>query len=52
MYEKVLARNTKLPVYPCIGNHDVYGWTPKQDASADLDFGKKIALDGLSSPQR
>jgi hypothetical protein len=25
MYEKVLAENTRLPVYPCIGNYDVYG---------------------------
>src|SRR6266498_5347404 len=26
IYERVLAQNTKLAVYPCIGNHDVYGW--------------------------
>jgi 3',5'-cyclic-AMP phosphodiesterase len=52
MYERVLAENTKLPVYPCIGNHDVYGWTTKQDTSADLDFGKRMALDRLKLTER
>ncbi len=52
MYEKVLAQNTKLPVYPCIGNHDVYGWTTKEASSNDPEFGKQMALDRLRLKQR
>jgi 3',5'-cyclic AMP phosphodiesterase CpdA len=51
-YERVLAANTKLPVYPCIGNHDVYGWTTKAADPADPDFGKAMALDRLKMKSR
>jgi 3',5'-cyclic AMP phosphodiesterase CpdA len=51
-YDKVLAGNTRLPVYPCIGNHDVYGWTVKQPPTADVEFGKAMALDRLKLKQR
>ena len=52
LYDKVLAENTKLPVYPCIGNHDVYGWTTKEASPDDPDFGKAMALDRLKLEQR
>ena len=51
-YEKTLAENTQLPTFPCIGNHDVYGWTTKTASPADKDFGKAMALDRLKLKQR
>jgi 3',5'-cyclic AMP phosphodiesterase CpdA len=52
VYEKVLAENTKLETFPCIGNHDVYGWTTKEASPTDPDFGKTMALDRLRLKQR
>jgi len=52
MYGKILADNTKLKTYPCIGNHDVWGWSAKDDYSAAKDFGKPIALERLGLKER
>ena len=30
MYDKILADNTKLKTYAVIGNHDVWGWSAKE----------------------
>lgn len=48
LYERVLSQNTKLPVYPVLGNHDIWGWSVKEplDESAP-GFGKALALDRL-----
>lgn len=51
-YERVLAANTKLPVYPCIGNHDVFGWTTKVADPTDPAFGKAMPLDRLKLKSR
>ena len=53
MYGRILADNTKLKTYACIGNHDVWGWSAKEaDYSAEKDFGKPIALDRLGLKDR
>jgi predicted MPP superfamily phosphohydrolase len=52
MYGKILADNTRLKTYPCIGNHDVWGWSAKTDYSAEKDFGKPIALERLGMKDR
>jgi predicted MPP superfamily phosphohydrolase len=52
VYDKVLAANTKLDTFPCIGNHDVYGWTVKEPPANDAEFGKAMALDRLKLKQR
>lgn len=53
LYERVLRENTKLPVYPIIGNHDVWGWgLPDQVPPATVDYGKAMALDRLQLRQR
>lgn len=48
LYQSILKRENKLPVYNCIGNHDIYGWynTP-QDVSDPL-YGKAWALKELN----
>jgi 3',5'-cyclic AMP phosphodiesterase CpdA len=51
-YEKTLAENTRLPTFPCIGNHDVYGWTTQTASPSDKDFGKAMALDRLKLKER
>lgn len=47
LYEKTTTANTKLPTYPCIGNHDVFGLTAKVPPKSDPMFGKAMALDRL-----
>ena len=50
LYDKVLWENTKLKTYPVLGNHDVWGWTAKDDYSAESGYGKALALDRLKLP--
>jgi len=38
----------KYPWYPCLGNHDVLGWSPREKvASCDPHYGKKLILESL-----
>jgi Icc protein len=46
-YDKVLAENTRLKIYPVLGNHDVWGWSAKDAWDTEPGFGKQIALDRL-----
>ena len=49
LYQKILERNTKLKVYPVVGNHDVFGWGTK-DPTIPEDapgYGKAMAMDRL-----
>ena len=52
-FNRVLEAENSLPIYHCIGNHDVWGWG-LGDAGLESDplFGKAFALQelGLSSP--
>ena len=53
MYAKIVAEHTKLKTYACIGNHDVWGWSAKeQDYSGHKDFGKPMALERLGMTDR
>ena len=53
MYTKILADNTKVKAYACMGNHDVWGWSAKDaDYSAHPEFGKPIALERLGMTDR
>ena len=53
LYQRVLRENTRLPVYPVIGNHDVWGWgIPDQVPPTTPGYGKAMALDRLEMRQR
>jgi 3',5'-cyclic AMP phosphodiesterase CpdA len=49
LYERVLRENTKLPIYPVMGNHDVCGWgAPPEKFPLDGEgYGKRMAMDRL-----
>ncbi len=48
LYAKVLAANTKLPVRPVLGNHDIWGWgNPEEIPLASPGYGKAMGLDRL-----
>ena len=50
VYTRVLREHTKLPVYACMGNHDVWGWgaEPGKVAPDVPGYGKAIALERLN----
>jgi len=53
LYQRVLAENTKIPVRPVIGNHDIWGWGRPEDVSVDAPgYGRAMALDrlGIAKP--
>jgi hypothetical protein len=52
LYDKTLKANTRLKTYAVIGNHDVWGWSAKEDYSANKDFGKPIAIERLGLKDR
>jgi len=43
LYHSIMGANNKLTVYPCIGNHDVYGWFQKVLDTANPLYGKNWA---------
>ncbi|MGB7158843.1 MAG: metallophosphoesterase, partial [Tepidisphaeraceae bacterium] len=48
LYHKILAENTKLPVHPVLGNHDIWGWANPEAISIDApNYGKAMGLDRL-----
>ena len=49
LYDRVLRANTRLPVYPCMGNHDVWGWgaAPDKVAPDAAGYGKASAVERL-----
>ena len=49
---KLLKNENGLPVYHCIGNHDVWGWTAKEKQTTDRQYGKQWVLDVLQMPAR
>jgi Icc protein len=45
---KDITRELKYPWHPCLGNHDVLGWGPREKVSAsDPGYGKKMIMDAL-----
>jgi 3',5'-cyclic AMP phosphodiesterase CpdA len=51
LYQRILERNTKLKVYPVLGNHDVFAWGSKDVAEDAAGYGKAMALDRLGLKQ-
>ena len=48
LYERTLRDNTRLPVYPVMGNHDVWGWgVPDKVPPASPGYGKAMAVERL-----
>ncbi|MDZ7617288.1 MAG: metallophosphoesterase [Patescibacteria group bacterium] len=42
-YQRVLQENTQLKFYPCLGNHDVFGWSNRRGVAPDHPlYGKKM----------
>jgi 3',5'-cyclic-AMP phosphodiesterase len=54
LYNKILQQENRLPVYHCIGNHDVWGWFVKENAVLQQDrlYGKIWATEALKMPKR
>ncbi|MBL7741899.1 MAG: metallophosphoesterase [Chitinophagaceae bacterium] len=53
LFHSILKKENSLPVYHCIGNHDVWGWFIKNDKpEADKLYGKQWAVESLQLPER
>ncbi|MGZ8539448.1 MAG: metallophosphoesterase family protein [Chitinophagaceae bacterium] len=53
LYNVLLKNENSLPVYHCIGNHDVWGWFIKNEKpEADKLYGKQWAVEALQLPRR
>jgi 3',5'-cyclic AMP phosphodiesterase CpdA len=53
LYHSILKKENGLPVYHCIGNHDVWGWFIKNDRpEKDKFYGKQWAVETLQLPKR
>ena len=53
LFHSLLKKENGLPVYHCIGNHDVWGWFIKTDKpEADLLYGKQWAVEVQQLPGR
>jgi Icc protein len=47
LYQSIMKKENSLPVYNCIGNHDIYGWYNIPQDTADPLYGKAWALKEL-----
>lgn len=48
LYSDVSKGETDIPIRPCIGNHDVFGWSNRQDVKpTDAAFGKGLVSEKL-----
>ncbi len=52
LYHAIMDAENKLTVYPCIGNHDIYGWFQKSPDTTDPLYGKAWALKELKMAER
>ncbi|TCC87975.1 metallophosphoesterase [Pedobacter frigiditerrae] len=52
LYHQIMQKENSLPVYPCIGNHDIYGWFQKAPDVTDPLYGKNYALKELKMTER
>lgn len=52
LYKQIIADHTGLPVYHCVGNHDVYGWGREEELDTKNSlFGKGLMSDQLELPK-
>jgi len=47
----LFGKNTKLPIHPVVGNHDIWGWGDIDANQLDAGYGKALALDRLGLKQ-
>ena len=53
LFHSLLKKENSLPVYHCIGNHDVWGWLIKNEKpEADKLYGKQWAVEAQQLPGR
>jgi len=53
LFHSLLKKENSLPVYHCIGNHDVWGWFIKNDKpESDKLYGKQWAVEAQQLPGR
>jgi 3',5'-cyclic AMP phosphodiesterase CpdA len=53
LFHSILQKENSLPIYHCIGNHDVWGWFIKGDKpEADKLYGKVWVVETLRMPNR
>lgn len=53
LFHSILKKENSLPVYHCIGNHDVWGWFIKNDKpEADKLYGKQWVVETLEMSKR
>ena len=53
LFHTLLKKENSLPIYHCIGNHDVWGWFIKQDRPEnDALYGKKWVVETLELKNR
>ena len=56
LWQQVIKDECSLPIEPCIGNHDVWGWDRKRSKTSGKEpqWGKKRALDefAIDNPYR
>lgn len=48
LYQTILKKENSLPVYNCIGNHDIFGWYNIPQEASDPLYGKAWALKELA----
>lgn len=50
LFKSILAKENKLPIQHCIGNHDVWGWFIKNDDTVKQDrlYGKQWVVEELN----
>ncbi len=53
LFTNILQKENSLPVYHCIGNHDVWGWFIKESRPEDdKQYGKVWVQEALAMPNR
>ncbi len=53
LYNRILKNENTLPIYSCIGNHDIWGWFNKDiSLQQDVLYGKQWAVNELAIPKR
>lgn len=53
LFHTIMKSENQLPVYSCIGNHDVWGWFNKSEQDKlDKVYGKQWAVDEFKIPGR
>ena len=53
LFHEILKQENSLPVYPAIGNHDIWGWFNKNEQDKqDSVYGKQWAVDELKLSKR